>query len=338
MKHTYIDNFISTAGDTQFEEAIKIDQEQQSQSIKLSNQLPYKVIASFLAAIYFCILLFCGLILHVFFRTKPTERIKKLSELYFFVPEMALHKEIELEQLFKSHFHDKCVDLGCGNGFIGGLLINNFNLKEVTGVDLNEHNRLSCLSFGYKNFVSASITSLPFESCSFNFAYSVCVFEHVKDLKDVLREAHRILVPKGQLSFTTPSPAFRTSTLGYRILQRMGFNSKAKEYQRKKDVSSIQYHYLDHNAWSHALSSAGFRDIKVVPFFSTQQLLIYDLLNIQVWFLRFYFADKVFRNIKPGSLLQKMFTYAASHIVSYMTMRSQNTSSTHWYITAEKEC
>lgn len=55
----------------------------------------------------------------------------------------------------------------------------------------------------------------------------------------------------------------------------------------------MQYHYLSPEQWQERLAQAGFEDVQVRGIFSRRQLLLYDLLNLQVNWPSFYFADKL---------------------------------------------
>jgi len=100
----------------------------------------------------------------------------------------------------------RLLDVGCG----GGVLTEEFAGLgcQVTGIDISPksiavaqaHAAISGLSIDYR---IGSGTSLPFEENSFE-AVSCCdVLEHIRDWKQVIAEAGRVLVPGGLFFFDT---------------------------------------------------------------------------------------------------------------------------------------
>ena len=100
----------------------------------------------------------------------------------------------------------RLLDIGCG----GGVLAEEFASLgcQVTGIDISPksiavaqaHAARSGLSIDYR---VGSGTSLPFEKHSFE-AVSCCdVLEHIRDWKQVITEAARVLVPGGLFFFDT---------------------------------------------------------------------------------------------------------------------------------------
>lgn len=112
--------------------------------------------------------------------------------------------------LIKEHGRDlqhvRLLDIGCG----GGVLTEEFAYQgcQVTGIDTSPnsiaiaraHASQRGLSIDYR---VGSGTSLPFENQSFE-AVSCCdVLEHIRDWRQVIAEAARVLVPGGLFFFDT---------------------------------------------------------------------------------------------------------------------------------------
>src|SRR5581483_3033257 len=108
---------------------------------------------------------------------------------------------------------------------------------------------------------------------SFDAVISICVLEHVRDLAAALREARRLLRPKGRLFFSTPSPTFHEGLIGYRLRRMLGLGGAAAAYARKRDLQSMHMHFLGAEAWTQILRYVGFERIEVQPIFSRRQLL-----------------------------------------------------------------
>jgi SAM-dependent methyltransferase len=289
----------------------------QQRLIRQSNTTPYRQVAQVLAALYCSAIALAAGVVEVVARPAPTRVHRRLAELYWAVPEMALHKAIELEAFLRHRFQGRGLDLGCGNGLVGGILIREAVLTDLHGVDQSAACRESVLSNGYAAFAARDIQALGCPDRQFDYAISICVIEHVPDLGRALDEVARALRPGGRFVFSTPAPTFRDSTLGYRLLAGLGFRRQAEAFQRHKDLSAMQFHYLTPEAWREALGRAGFEDVDVRGIFSRRQLLVYDAMNIQVNCLRLYFADKLAIMLARHPRLRRLMVAVTEILVSY---------------------
>ncbi len=318
MKHI-VDGGYVTLGQEGFTAAAAACQARQGEQIRRSNRPPFKLVASLFACAYGLAFVAAAAGLRLFRKASPSPLHRRLAEIYYYVPEMALHKSIELEALL-NHARDlegTGLDLGCGSGLVGGVLIQEANLAELHGTDLNQHNEELALAAGYAAFRQGDIQALDHPDAAFDYAVSICVIEHVADLPRLLSGVARVLKPGGRFLFTTTAPLFRDSTLGYRLLTALGLTGKAERSRRHKDVRTMQYHYLSPEQWEEVLGQAGFEEIRVRGIFSRRQLLLYDLMNIQVNWLSFYFADK-------------LATFLAKHRAARLVMQR----ATEWCIAA----
>lgn len=286
--------------------AVAERQAAEQRMMQQSNEMPYRAVAYVFAAAYCSVLAVVAALVKLCTRVAPSIVDRKLAEVYYYVPEMALHKSIEMEAFLRYDYRGRGLDLGCGNGLVGGILIEAAGVADLHGVDLNEACRESVLENGYASFTKADIQALTFPDESFDYAVSICVIEHVPDLTRAVAEIGRVLKLSGQFVFTTPAPNFRGSTLGYRFFTMCGLHKRAEEFKRKKDLSSMQFHYLSPEDWQKKLEKAGFGDITIAGIFSRRQLLIYDLMNIQVNWMRFYFADKLASTLIRHPLLRRI--------------------------------
>jgi 2-polyprenyl-3-methyl-5-hydroxy-6-metoxy-1,4-benzoquinol methylase len=107
---------------------------------------------------------------------------------------------------------DKCVlDLGCGSGYGTAELSKRAAL--VTGVDQSAE----AVSYAHQQYSSVNqvftvgdCTALPFHEHSFDVAVCFEVVEHLSNQEALLREAVRVLKPKGFLIISTPNRVFYT--------------------------------------------------------------------------------------------------------------------------------
>jgi 2-polyprenyl-6-hydroxyphenyl methylase / 3-demethylubiquinone-9 3-methyltransferase len=116
----------------------------------------------------------------------------------------------------------RLLDIGCG----GGVLAEEFASVgcQVTGIDISPrsiavaqaHAARSGLSIDYR---VSSGTSLAFEDGSFD-AVSCCdVLEHIRDWKQVIAEASRVLVPNGLFFFDTINRTLKSKAVMIYALQ-----------------------------------------------------------------------------------------------------------------------
>ncbi|MEU6247236.1 class I SAM-dependent methyltransferase [Glycomyces sp. NPDC047010] len=103
------------------------------------------------------------------------------------------------------------LELGCGIG-VGTALVAREYAAYTTGLDRSKAQlaraadvnaeALKILS-GRLEFQEGSVTDLPFPDASFDGLYSVEALQHVDDLAEVAREAHRVLRPGGHFAAAT---------------------------------------------------------------------------------------------------------------------------------------
>ncbi|MDW8467432.1 MAG: methyltransferase domain-containing protein [Chloroherpetonaceae bacterium] len=99
------------------------------------------------------------------------------------------------------------LDIGCGNGYGTAILAK--EAREVTGVDYNkatvEANIVRYQDLLNVRFVQAKVPPLPFETDSVEAITSFQFIEHLHQRREFLKEAFRVLKPKGVLLLTTPN-------------------------------------------------------------------------------------------------------------------------------------
>ena len=284
--------------------------------MRQSNRAPYRQVARVLAAVYCVTVVAASALIGAWRRPRPSAIHRRLADLFCYVPEMAVHKAIELEAFVRQRYEGRGVDLGCGFGQVGGLLISAAGLGDLHGVDSNGACQQSVLEAGYSGFTRCDVQALDLTDAAFDYAISVCVIEHIPDLERALSEIARVLRPGGRLVFSTPAPMFRESTLGYRFFCGLGLRERADAFKSSKDLSAMQFHYLSAAEWAATLGRAGFGEVVVEEIFSRRQMLIYDLLNIQVNWMRFYFADKLAVSVARHPLLRRLLVSATQTIAA----------------------
>jgi 2-polyprenyl-3-methyl-5-hydroxy-6-metoxy-1,4-benzoquinol methylase len=96
----------------------------------------------------------------------------------------------------------KLLEIGCSVGFF---------LEEAkkynfitTGLELNKNAAESCLYRGL-NIKNCSLTEAKFEDGLFDVVVMSHVLEHIADIKDFLKEVHRVIKPGGYIVLSQPN-------------------------------------------------------------------------------------------------------------------------------------
>lgn len=135
----------------------------------------------------------------------------------------------------------KILDVGCGDGYITSLIFEKF--KGVIGIDISEKAiKLAREKNQGVTFAVASCTNLPFSDRSFDTIVASEVIEHVNynDGKSFLKEARRVLTPKGRIIISTPN----LSNIYMKYLQVFYKNPEhLKEYTKKEFVELLSAHF-----------------------------------------------------------------------------------------------
>lgn len=135
----------------------------------------------------------------------------------------------------------KILDVGCGDGYITSLIFENF--KDVIGIDISK----KAIKFAREKnqgvtFVVGTCTNLPFSDESFDTIVASEVIEHINynDGKAFLKEARRVLSPKGKIIISTPN----LSNLYRRYLRILYKNPEhLKEYTKNELIELLSAHF-----------------------------------------------------------------------------------------------
>jgi ubiquinone/menaquinone biosynthesis C-methylase UbiE len=309
----------------------------QRTQIESSRRWPNRVLGMALGVLYAAALLLAAAYVRVVHRTRPEPLVRRLAEAYPGVPEMVVHKAIELKSLRHRRLEGRGLDLGCGDGIVGGILIREAGLTELHGIDVSAIDEATVHRRGYAGYLVADMQSLPYAEASFDYVVCICVIEHVPDLDGVLEEARRVLRPGGRLCFTTPSPAYREAQLVYRVLRGLGLRRKAELFKDFRDVMAKHHHYLTENEWVSRLRSLGYEEISVDPILTRAQLAIYDLMNIWVYALPFCFYEHLARWAAQSATVRRMLVFAAAEIGSAASREiADGRNATHFSIACRR--
>jgi len=114
---------------------------------------------------------------------------------------------IKLVKLFKNKFEvhaDKYLDLGCGDGKILIEVSKILGTKEGYGLDINDNSLSIASKRGVRTFkINLNGEKFPFENNTFDFLSSFDIIHYLINTDNLIREAYRVLKPRGYFIITT---------------------------------------------------------------------------------------------------------------------------------------
>jgi SAM-dependent methyltransferase len=166
-----------------------------------------------------------------------------------------------LRQFLRLAPEDRALDLGCGSG--RALVWNADTGASLTGVDISPFFAREAIE--QSALLLGDLRRLPLRDEAFDKAWSLDVLEHLSPqaLRDVLREAHRVLVPGGSLFVYTHVRKNGWIAGGVRLVnrfaglcERAGLLDLRQERLRKSDHLNP---LADHDELRTVAAECGFR-------------------------------------------------------------------------------
>jgi ubiquinone/menaquinone biosynthesis C-methylase UbiE len=98
----------------------------------------------------------------------------------------------------------RVLDVGCGDGFFTSQILQRFNLKNVSGLDISSKAvDLARLKHPEINFQQGTLNHIPEKTNSIDSVTMIEVIEHLIDIEGTLKELYRVMKPGGILLITT---------------------------------------------------------------------------------------------------------------------------------------
>lgn len=123
--------------------------------------------------------------------------------------------------------NDKVLEIACGQGVGSVLVLNEFNTKEIHGIDFSKAQILRAKELNSEairnnsnkiSFQQGSAEKIPYESNSFEKIFSIEAAQHFDNLDLFSKEANRVLKPGGKLAIAS---FFGTSNESHQPLSSM---------------------------------------------------------------------------------------------------------------------
>lgn len=197
---------------------------------------------------------------------------------YSHLPSYALWRAIKLYHLSQLDFPEPILDLACGNGEFGEMLLG--RERSVYGLDLDrtfltQARRLAA----HRGLVQGDANRLPFREACFGSVLCNCALEHIPEDRAAVREMARVLQPGGRLVFTVPGPRFHEGLYTYQRLLSRGEQEQAAAYLAETDRRLAHYHYRTETEWREIVEAAGLQVERVQPYLTGAALAMWDRLE-----------------------------------------------------------
>ena len=170
-------------------------------------------------------------------------------------PATAFWRGIEIDVLAKAGIPDGLgLDLGCGDGILTEILFNRIGrTPTLVGIDPDPLETEAAKKYEfYARIHTVGGAAIPEPDCTFDYAISNSVLEHIPHLEPVIAELHRVLKPGGKFFFTVPCPGFHENLSGSVIPSV----SRAR-YLADLDRRLAHFHYLSEADWRGLCESNG---------------------------------------------------------------------------------
>ncbi|OLD46221.1 MAG: methyltransferase type 12 [Chloroflexi bacterium 13_1_40CM_2_68_14] len=170
---------------------------------------------------------------------------------YPFQPATALWRAIEVDELVAHGLPDgRGLDLGCGDGLLTRIVLQEVGGRELVGVDPDPAEVEQARALGiYAGVHVAGGDKVPETDASFDWALSNSVLEHIPDVDPVLAEVARLVRRGGKFIFNVPGPGFHACLRGPLMP-----GASREEYLRHLDERLAHRRYWGPAEWEPALA------------------------------------------------------------------------------------
>ncbi len=125
-------------------------------------------------------------------------------------------------------YNAKVLDLGCGDGLLGRMLMSNGNY--IAKIDLDKGD--------FK--VDLQKDKIPFEDKYFDIVTAIELIEHIWDVDRLLKDIKRVLTKDGRLIISTPN----LCSLGRRLMMLIGRNPYVENFLYPNEAGHVKHYTI----------------------------------------------------------------------------------------------
>lgn len=301
---------------------------------KRLKQITGFIIYSLLIFLVYAILF----VISLFYRKKNKnsydKEINALAKIYYYVPEMAFMKIleiIELRKVFKNK-SDTVLDIGGGSGFVFDVLTHGLNIKTKINIDLFVSDFKK-----YDYIFNEDINKNSLKDNSIDTVVSVSVLEHIPNIENVYKSIYRILKHGSSLIFTTPKKDYYEGLLLYRFFHT--FNQNKADWYKNFDIKKAHHcSIMNKDELLHKLENAGFKNIKINGFFPNRLHLLFDLINLPAKLPReYHFWSELYLLTYRSNLIKNtMVMFLISLLKMVVRIDLSHKRQSHYSVSCEK--
>lgn len=182
----------------------------------------------------------------------------------------ALVRAVEAEYYQEFELPPPRLDIGCGDGHFASLV---FDDPIDVGVDpWTSPIRKAARLESYQALVQGDAGKLPFPDDYFGSAFSNSVLEHIPHVRDVLKDAARVLKPGAYFLFCVPNQRYISELSIPSLLSRAGLSGLGSAYRNWFRRMSRVHHARSPEVWQEWLNDAGFDLEKWWHYFSPRSM------------------------------------------------------------------
>lgn len=226
--------------------------------------------------------------------------VRKLYFIAYGTPDLHTHiRWRAIKGFIKLNDIKTVIDIGCGSGtFTFELALKN-NALEIVGIDISK-NAIDLANFikervktNNVNFCYLDATkSYPYPDNHFDLVLLIDIIEHVQDDESIIREASRVLKPKGYMIISVPTPNYPLF-FGRNFHEEIGhvrngyWLDDLAKLLGKHNLNIVNYRYYTYLPSSIvcALFYRYLRKVKYIGFFASPVLNVLSFLDA-VWPIR----------------------------------------------------
>ena len=150
---------------------------------------------------------------------------------------------------------DRLLDIGCGDGSFGSLVLSTGKYKEVYGIDISEDALKGSVKKGLiVNKVDLNKDELPFRDSYFDTITCLDVIEHVVDPYGLLSQVYRVLKPNGILIISTPNIQWV-----YHIINLLLGRAPKTSFSISREYDGGHLHYFTYSEMKSILHQSSFK-------------------------------------------------------------------------------